>query len=52
MRLYAEQYGSNVVGVVLVDPTHESSMLGSIRYGGWVRLAKRLRRTRRSGASA
>lgn len=41
VRLYAEQYGSNVVGVVLVDPTHESSMLGSLRYGGWVRLREK-----------
>src|SRR4030095_1749967 len=38
VRLYTERYGSNVVGVVLVDPTHESSVLGSVRYGGWVRL--------------
>lgn len=41
VRLYAEQYGSNVVGVVLVDPTHESGMLGSARYGGWVRLREK-----------
>jgi len=41
VRLYTEQYGSNVVGVVLVDPTHESSMLGSVRYGGWVRLREK-----------
>jgi pimeloyl-ACP methyl ester carboxylesterase len=40
-RLYTEQYGSNVVGLVLVDPTHESSMLGSVRYGGWVRLREK-----------
>src|SRR5206468_7807904 len=32
---------SNVVGAVLVDPTHESSKLGSIRYGGWVRLREK-----------
>lgn len=41
VRLYTEQYGSNVVGVVLVDPTHESSVLGSLRYGGWVRLREK-----------
>jgi len=41
VRLYTEQYGSNVVGVVLVDPTHESSVLGSVRYGGWVRLREK-----------
>jgi pimeloyl-ACP methyl ester carboxylesterase len=41
VRLYSEQYGSNVVGAVLVDPTHESSVLGSIRYGGMVRLREK-----------
>lgn len=41
VRLYVEQYGKNVVGVVLVDPTHESSNLGSMRYGGWVRLREK-----------
>ena len=41
VRLYTEQYGSDVVGVVLVDPTHESDMLGSVRYGGWVRLREK-----------
>jgi pimeloyl-ACP methyl ester carboxylesterase len=41
VRLYTEQYGSNVVGVVLVDPTHESAVLGSVRYGGWVRLREK-----------
>lgn len=41
VRLYTEQYGKNVVGVVLVDPTHESSVLGSMRYGGWVRLREK-----------
>lgn len=41
VRLYTEQYGSNVVGVALVDPTHESSVLGSVRYGGWVRLREK-----------
>ena len=41
VRLYAAQYGGDVVGVVLVDPTHESDMLGSLRYGGWVRLREK-----------
>jgi pimeloyl-ACP methyl ester carboxylesterase len=41
VRLYAEQYGSSVVGFVLVDPTHESDVLGSVRYGGWVRLREK-----------
>lgn len=40
-RLYAEQYGSDVVGVRLVDPTHESEVLGSVRYGGWVSLREK-----------
>src|SRR5262249_4244708 len=38
VRLYTERYGRDVVGVVLVDPTHESDVLGSVRYGGWGRL--------------
>jgi pimeloyl-ACP methyl ester carboxylesterase len=41
VRLYAAQYGADVAGVVLVDPTHESDMLGSVRYGGWVRLREK-----------
>jgi len=41
VRLYAEQYGSSVVGFVLVDPTHESDVLGSVRCGGWVRLREK-----------
>ncbi len=41
VRLYADHYGSNVVGMVLVDPTHESSVLGNVRYGGWVRLREK-----------
>lgn len=40
-RIYTENYGSNVVGMVLVDPTHESSLLGSMRYGGFVRLREK-----------
>ena len=41
VRLYTAQYGGEVVGLVLVDPTHESDMLGSLRYGGWVRLREK-----------
>ncbi len=41
VRLYTEQYGKDVAGLVLVDPTHESSMLGSMKYGGWVRLREK-----------
>lgn len=41
VRLYTAQYGDEVMGVVLVDPTHESDMLGSLRYGGWVRLREK-----------
>lgn len=41
VRLYTEQYPANVVGLVLVDPTHESDVLGSVRYGGWVRLREK-----------
>lgn len=41
VRLYTERYGDDVVGVVLVDPTHESAVLGSLRYGGWVRLREK-----------
>jgi pimeloyl-ACP methyl ester carboxylesterase len=41
VRLYTEQYGNDIVGVVLVDPTHESDVLGSLRYGGWVRLREK-----------
>lgn len=40
-RLYLERYDRDVAGLVLVDATHESSMLGSLRYGGWVRLREK-----------
>jgi pimeloyl-ACP methyl ester carboxylesterase len=29
VRLYTQQYGSDVVGLVLVDPTHENAMMDS-----------------------
>jgi len=41
VRLYTEQYGKEVVGLVLVDPAHESMFLGSMKYGGWVRLREK-----------
>ncbi|HMG68288.1 MAG TPA: alpha/beta hydrolase, partial [Chitinophagaceae bacterium] len=41
VRLYTEQYGKDVLGLVLVDPTHESSVLGSMKYGGWIRLREK-----------
>jgi len=41
VRLYAQQFAADVAGVVLVDPTHESAVLGSLRYGGMVRLREK-----------
>lgn len=41
VRLYTERYGNTVTGVILVDPTDESSVLGSMKYGGWVRLREK-----------
>jgi pimeloyl-ACP methyl ester carboxylesterase len=38
VRVYADQFSSDVVGVVLVDPTHESAVLYSVPLGRWVRL--------------
>jgi pimeloyl-ACP methyl ester carboxylesterase len=38
VRLYTEQYGSEVGGIVLVDPTDESSTLFSLRENRWIRL--------------
>jgi pimeloyl-ACP methyl ester carboxylesterase len=43
VRLYTAKYSGEVVGMVLVDPTHESDMLGSVRYGGLVRLREKAR---------
>jgi pimeloyl-ACP methyl ester carboxylesterase len=33
VRLYTEQYGKDVIGVVLVDPTHEDGRFGQLRPG-------------------
>lgn len=41
VRLYSQHYGKDVVGIVLVDPTNECSMLGSMRYGGWARIREK-----------
>ena len=41
VRLYTDHYGDNVIGLVLVDPTHESAVLGSMRYGGMVRVREK-----------
>jgi pimeloyl-ACP methyl ester carboxylesterase len=38
VRIYADQFSSDVVGIVLVDPTHESAVLYSLPLGRWVRL--------------
>jgi pimeloyl-ACP methyl ester carboxylesterase len=38
VRLYTEQYDSDVAGMVLVDPTHENDMLYNLRVGRWVHL--------------
>ena len=40
-RLYTQRYGRQVVGLVLDDPTDESAVLGSMRYGGWTRLREK-----------
>jgi pimeloyl-ACP methyl ester carboxylesterase len=41
VRIYADRYSSDVVGAALVDPLHESDMVGSVRFGGWVRLREK-----------
>jgi pimeloyl-ACP methyl ester carboxylesterase len=38
VRLYTERYGKDVIGLVLVDPTHESSVLFNLRVNRWVRI--------------
>jgi len=40
-RLYTQRYPKQVAGLVLVDPTDESAVLGSMRYGGWTRLREK-----------
>jgi pimeloyl-ACP methyl ester carboxylesterase len=41
VRLYTQRYGKKIAGLVLVDPTHEDAVLGSMKYGGWVRLREK-----------
>jgi pimeloyl-ACP methyl ester carboxylesterase len=38
VRLYTEKYSSEVVGVVLVDPADESSLLFNVREKRWMKL--------------
>jgi len=41
VRLLTDSIPESVVGVVLVEPTHESAVLGSARYGGMARLREK-----------
>lgn len=43
VRLYTEKYGSEVVGVVLVDPADESSMLFNVSAKRWMKLRDQAR---------
>jgi len=38
VRVYAERHASDVAGIVLVDPTHESAVLYNTRLGRWARI--------------
>jgi pimeloyl-ACP methyl ester carboxylesterase len=38
VRVYLEQYASEVAGIVLVDPTDESSTLFNLRVNRWIKL--------------
>jgi len=38
VRLYSEQYGGNVVGVVLIDPMDENDVNYNLAKGQWLRL--------------
>jgi pimeloyl-ACP methyl ester carboxylesterase len=40
-RRYVDAFPDEVVGMVLVEPSHESAVLGSGRYGGIVRLREK-----------
>jgi pimeloyl-ACP methyl ester carboxylesterase len=37
-RMYADEYGADVAGIVLVDPTHESTVLYNTRVARWARI--------------
>jgi pimeloyl-ACP methyl ester carboxylesterase len=41
VRLYTKNYSKDVAGLVLLDPTHESAVLGSMKYGGWTRIREK-----------
>jgi pimeloyl-ACP methyl ester carboxylesterase len=41
VRLFTDRYPEEVAGVVLVEPTHESAVLGVPRFGGMVRLREK-----------
>lgn len=43
VRLYAKRYPDDVAGMILVDATSESAVLGSMRFGGMVRLREKAR---------
>jgi pimeloyl-ACP methyl ester carboxylesterase len=38
VRLYTQRHPNDVMGVVLVDPTHESNVLFNLRLNKWVRI--------------
>lgn len=38
VRIYADRYGPDVAGMVLVDPTHESTVLYNLRVQRWARI--------------
>ena len=38
VRIYAERYGADVAGMVLVDATHESTVLYNTRVNRWARI--------------
>jgi pimeloyl-ACP methyl ester carboxylesterase len=41
VRLFTDRYPDDVAAVVLVEPTHESAVLGVPRFGGMVRLREK-----------
>ena len=43
VRLYAMKYGTQVAGIVLVDPADESSMLFNLRANRWMKLRDQAR---------
>jgi pimeloyl-ACP methyl ester carboxylesterase len=43
VRLYTQEYGNEVAGVVLIDPADESSMLFNVRANRWMKLRDQAR---------